>query len=790
MRAFTKVALIFALSSFVSRAHAQNITGALVQQAEQAIINGITQKVGESLGAGSPLLLDQHTALAQAPDLVDFHPILLKPSARDLARHLPPGDYAVPVTGYCTQYSIHAPGRGLGYKLARVQGTKAAAISALLVQGNLQNISPYTLNADAWRIQAGVPLRQWSSEDQALVHRLIPHHEKELQGDFLQQLQATYDDKSVIKFLGMKKRIPGIPSFEALIGQMGDVGKTVMRMEAARQILTNKTVSAERLPDMLFEPQGDGLPRVLPPSSDPSPSPWAEVQPGVYARYTILDGNMGRNLYEFRVTPDAVRQAKAAPDGAAMPHLMTVASGPAPSAASGPTLGQITGMGDASGEGASLNIGYSIGQGAQALIAVPILSLPDNTNTAPENTCTISNVTFSPENKITLGVPVTFTANVNGMPSGSKITWSGSGVPSGAAGDSIAVTYNTLGSQTVTASCGASTASATVQVDVPMITVVATQGFDTDKTACINDTPQMPAVTFLAQLPQGTDIGIVRFSWYLTMEFTKKGFKIDKKTKKHIPVSLIHGPYRVPNAATKDITGSGEWTPDFLNYVFGQWCGNLWAGGNLKVHVVATFCDHNGNPGATVDGELPEGYSIRGANPDQAKILEYMSSTGKKFPFPNIVAWESTGWHQFNASDNAEIDGWPNWGYGDGWGLSQLELNSSASYARGEEDLWNWKDNLDKGYMVYLGKLASATKRIKAIKDKMAKHPKPDAKPFVYVDRATGVSIDPVSIEAIKEYNSGTYYGYDANSPNGWVVTNHGNSNYVPNVLKALSLRP
>ncbi|MEH2261701.1 hypothetical protein [Nostoc sp.] len=258
----------------------------------------IAKQIGEAVGVGSPLLLDQKTAYPDVSDQVkDFHPQKLTiTSAGDLQKPLPPGDYSLDVIAYCTQFSIHAPGRGLPYKLAPLMGKQAPAISALLSRGTLQGIAPSTLNANSWRIQAGLPLKQWSSQDQALIHKLIPEYEKGLEGDYLQQIENTYNQYRLV---------PGIPSFNDLLAQTGAPGQTVLQLRQARQVLSNQTISAERLPDMLYEPTGDGLPRVLPASKDSSPSHWAEIQPGVFARFTVIEGNLGKNLFEFRVTPKA-----------------------------------------------------------------------------------------------------------------------------------------------------------------------------------------------------------------------------------------------------------------------------------------------------------------------------------------------------------------------------------------------------------------------------------------------------------------------------------------------------
>ncbi|MEH2134128.1 MAG: hypothetical protein V7K86_26655 [Nostoc sp.] len=318
----------------------------------------IVKQIGEAVGVGSPLLLDQKTAYPDVSDRVkDFHPQKLTiTSAEDLQKPLPPGDYSLDVIAYCTQFSIHAPGRGLPYKLAPLKGKQAPAISALLSRGTLQGIAPATLNADAWRIQAGLPLKQWPPQDQALIHKLIPEYEKGLEGDYLQQIESTYNQFRLV---------PGIPSLNDLLTQSGAPGQLVLQLRQARQTLANQTISAERLPDLLYEPTGDGLPRVLPPSQDSSLSPWAEIKPGIFARFTVIEGNLGRNLFEFRVTPRA---------NAAINNSDTVATKglnknlQVSDTTTNQAVVTLAKIFDYGADGV-LFIGYAIGRAAQALIS-------------------------------------------------------------------------------------------------------------------------------------------------------------------------------------------------------------------------------------------------------------------------------------------------------------------------------------------------------------------------------------------------------------------------------------
>ena len=66
-----------------------------------------------------------------------FHGVPLLPTASNLHRALPAGDYVLPVMAYCTQYSVHRPGQGTAYTLAPAEGTEAQAISTLLWRGTL-----------------------------------------------------------------------------------------------------------------------------------------------------------------------------------------------------------------------------------------------------------------------------------------------------------------------------------------------------------------------------------------------------------------------------------------------------------------------------------------------------------------------------------------------------------------------------------------------------------------------------------------------------------------------------
>jgi hypothetical protein len=271
----------------------QALQGAALKQLDAEVV----RQLGQAIEVGAPLRLDHRTAYPPATISIDgFQPKALELSPEDLKRPLEPGDYSIIVIGFCTEWSLHYPGRGLSYKLARLQGRHADAIGALLWRGMLKGLQPHGLNVMAWRIQGGVPISHWKPPERELAHRLIPEYEAELDGDFLEQTRDIYD----------KARPLGkLPPYEKMLGQLGSVGQTVLDLQQARRVLANQTLAAERMPDLLYGRPRDGLPRTLTGGPNDPPSAWHEIVPGVFARLTIVQGNMGRNVLDVRVTPQA-----------------------------------------------------------------------------------------------------------------------------------------------------------------------------------------------------------------------------------------------------------------------------------------------------------------------------------------------------------------------------------------------------------------------------------------------------------------------------------------------------
>lgn len=279
----------------------QAIQGAALKQLDAEVV----RQVGQAIEVGAPLRLDHRTAFPPTTVPIDnFQPKKLELTQENASQPLEPGDYSIDVIGYCTKWSLHYPGKGLPYKLARLEGRAAKAVSDLLWRGTLKGLNPRHLNAMAWRIQGGVPISKWRPHERELAHQLIPEHEASLDGDFLEQTRSIYD----------KARPLGkLPPFEKMLATLGPVGETVLDLQRARKILAHQMLAAERMPDLLYGRPRDGLPKTLEAGPNEPPSAWHEIHPGVFARVTIIKGNMGHNVLDLRITPQARIPSAASP---------------------------------------------------------------------------------------------------------------------------------------------------------------------------------------------------------------------------------------------------------------------------------------------------------------------------------------------------------------------------------------------------------------------------------------------------------------------------------------------
>lgn len=348
----------------------------LGQLGEQLKQKTAERTISTLLDNSLPLKLDANAVYptVTAPPGGRFAPQPLTLTTADLDRPLPPGDYTVNMLAFCTEYSVHRPGAGVAYRLGPLQGKAAAAIGDLLWRGTLQkNLPPQQLQAVSWAIQSGLRYDQMPKTYQSVIDNVIPDRRNELNGDFFQSLEDSYNNLAK----GTK-----LPPLQQMLGGMGKPGQLALSADRQRQALLKQNTTDQIKEQTLFAGQESGV--YTPVRAEEGP--WTEKIPGVaYLRYQIAGGTMARNnLMQIRILPQARRGQTAndfghRPSGSLFPAPRLLYAGIVakpvsflPSAATPAPAPQTETPPATSPESLiSGSIGCAVGQGAQCLIPVP-----------------------------------------------------------------------------------------------------------------------------------------------------------------------------------------------------------------------------------------------------------------------------------------------------------------------------------------------------------------------------------------------------------------------------------
>lgn len=248
-------------------------------------------------------------------------------------------------------------------------------------------------------------------------------------------------------------------------------------------------------------------------------------------------------------------------------------------------------------------------------------------------------------------------------------------------------------------------------------------------TAYISPTPGMPNVLFTAVItPDPPHIEDVSFEWNLVLTFDQ------------------HGRQDIHNFSAV-IEGDDEWSPDW---------GDLIAGGDIQVSLVVNIDDLDIEAGLS-------GNSIKGDNPEDSSVI---SALGGGSPAVEIACWESG--HSLSQFDSY---GWPLFGAPNGWGIMQID-NPPIACPLTEEDIWDWRANVDTGLCVMDVKRNDAS----GYPSRIRRRGYPNATDF---------TDQQLLYEAIQRYNGGAYWTWgeslDPSEGQQWIATPP--NNYVQNVL-------
>ena len=199
---------------------------------------------------------------------------------------LAPGDYSIPVALYCMKHSASSPSAHL-YRLAPLQGKRAAAITALNSHAAVSRLPRSSIQTLSWNLQAGRKYEELPQDQRAIIDTVIPDYKPTLSRNQLESAIETYN-----------KLAPplGFPNFEQALtqGMLGDVGKQFLKIRQFQSVLAN-TTDYNSLVRTLVPPA---------PSSDkggPDKTPWSRISPLVYGRMFTPGGVGSTGQLQLRV---------------------------------------------------------------------------------------------------------------------------------------------------------------------------------------------------------------------------------------------------------------------------------------------------------------------------------------------------------------------------------------------------------------------------------------------------------------------------------------------------------
>ena len=293
------------------------------------------QKAKTLLHQHLPLDLDANSAYPTVPneDLLGgpFRGRVLPITLDTLTKPLPPGDYVLPMTFFCSEYSIHRPGAGTAYVLAPAKGTAAKAISTLLWRGMLTGHKPQELQSVSWAIQGSVAYDKMPANYKRLVDELIPDMKNQVNGQAFADIEDGFQGKVNKATRNVSEKLSrGLGSITGGRGRvdikvdvelnesfqrLGRLGKMALDGESINSIVTAANLTDSQREQALYAGQGSQSPPL--PAAN---GPWSVIVPGIaYMRFVVHGGNLqSDNVMQIRILRPS--NTTTASDG--HPHLV------------------------------------------------------------------------------------------------------------------------------------------------------------------------------------------------------------------------------------------------------------------------------------------------------------------------------------------------------------------------------------------------------------------------------------------------------------------------------------
>jgi len=204
-------------------------------------------------------------------------------SSRDGTVALAPGDYQIAVATFCMKARAHSP-NGNTFRLARLQGKSADIITALNSRAVGSGIPQSDIQTLSWDLQAGMKYEEIPARTRGVLDRLIPEFKPRLTQSYYERVQSTWAHLS--------STVPGLPSLDASLSRMGDVGNTILTLKHTRDELLADSNNFNALSSALAPPTA---------RQNSTGTPWSQTGNGVYERLLNEGTFMGPGTLQIRV---------------------------------------------------------------------------------------------------------------------------------------------------------------------------------------------------------------------------------------------------------------------------------------------------------------------------------------------------------------------------------------------------------------------------------------------------------------------------------------------------------
>jgi hypothetical protein len=198
---------------------------------------------------------------------------------------LAPGDYALPVRVFCTDVHRHARAPEV-YLLGPLRGTRTAVLTRMYARAGAFNPQFSALQPLSWSLQEGLKYEELPGAQQQLFDALLPGMRSVIAESFMELLQNRWNTAS--------STIPGVPSFDSALGQMGDLGRSIIEVRDARSEILSNAANFDAMRNAL-------VPGGLQSGDNSGPTPWSVATNTVYERL-LTQGAFGSiGLLEIHV---------------------------------------------------------------------------------------------------------------------------------------------------------------------------------------------------------------------------------------------------------------------------------------------------------------------------------------------------------------------------------------------------------------------------------------------------------------------------------------------------------